>query len=126
MWKEEFATLDDYLSDEYGDDLRWFAAFDAKSYDYDVYHVRKDLQQDLKGNQLDYVIHRSLASFSKQNAEGVYFHLGDADHLVAGYERGSAHHVFLDDRRGLVVMLEPDTDVTLPEFPKTVREKARD
>lgn len=125
MWNDDFVALDDFLTAEFGDDLRWFAAFDAKSYDYDFFHVREDLRRDLKSHQLDYIIHRSLASFSKRNAEDVYFHLGDADYLVAGYESGTAYHVYLDDRRGLVVMLEPDTAVTLPKFVDTIREKSQ-
>lgn len=78
----------------------------------------------MKGHQLDYVVHRSLASFSRRNAEEMYSHLGEAGYLVSGYERGTAYHVYLGEDRGVVVMLEPDVAVTLPDFVETVREKA--
>ena len=116
MAKRRFEALADHLRDRYGEDLRWVADFDAGSYEYRFHHVRRDLKNDLKDRQLDYLIHRSLAVYNRRHAEEVYFHLGSADSLVVDYERGTAVHLFLDDRRGVVVMLEPTVPVTLPDF----------
>ena len=116
MPKYRFEPLVDHLRDRYGDDLRWVANYNARSYDYRFHHVRGDLKGDLKGIQLDHVIHRSLAVYNKRHAEEVYVHLGEADSLVVRYERGTAVHVFLDDRRGVTVMVEPTVEVALPAF----------
>ena len=123
MPKPSVDGLVSYLRDRYGDDLRWVADHDSRTYDYRVHHVREDLRNDLTGNQLDHVIHRSLAVYNKRHAEEVYFHLGDADHLSVSYERGMAIHLFLDDTRGLTVMLEPDVPVTLPTMVAECRSK---
>lgn len=119
----EFDSLLSYLRAEYGADLRWVANYDSQRYNYKVRHVRKDLEGELKGAQLDHVIHRSLAVYNKRHAEGIYFHLGESDHLTVHYERGTAIHVFLDDHRGVTIMLEPDVSVTLPEFVEDCRER---
>ena len=105
-----------FLRDRYGDDLRWVANYNSQTYDYRIHHVRDDLTTELTGNQLDYVIHRSLAVFNKRHSEEVYFHLGESDYLVVHYERGTALHVFLDDERGVTVMLEPEVPFTLPDL----------
>ncbi|WP_137285384.1 hypothetical protein [Halorussus salinisoli] len=116
MAKFDFDDLVSFLREQYGEDLRWVVNYNSKSYDYRFHHVRKDLEGDLKGIQLDYVIHRSLAVYNKRHAEGVYFHLGESDYLIVNYERGKAIHLFLDDKRGVTIMLEPDVAATLPDF----------
>ncbi|WP_435333244.1 hypothetical protein [Haloarchaeobius sp. TZWWS8] len=121
MKKFRFDRLVDDLRTQYGDDLRWVANYNSETYEYRVRYVRPDLETELKDNQLDYVIHRSLAVYNKRHAEEVYFHLGEADSLVVQYERGTAYHVFLDDTRGITIMFEPDVSVTLPSFAETCR-----
>lgn len=115
MPKFKFDKLVQYLRDQYGQDLRWIANYNSETFDYRFHHIRKDLKNDLKGNQLDYVIHRSLAVYNKRHAEEIYFHLGESDYLIVNYERGTAYHLFLDDKRGVTIMLEPDVSVTLPD-----------
>ncbi|MDX1746444.1 MAG: hypothetical protein R3324_10945 [Halobacteriales archaeon] len=115
MPKFRFDGLVAFLRDRYGEDLRWVANYNSESYSYRFHHVRTDLQNDLKGNQLDYVIHRSLAVYNKRHAEEVYFHLGESNYLTVAYEQGTAFHVFLDDKRGVTIMLEPDVQVTIPD-----------
>lgn len=121
-----FDPLRDHLRETLGEDLRWLASFDAESYDYDFHHVREDLETDLTDRQLDYVVHRSLAVFNKRHVDGIYFNLGESSSLVADYERGRAVHGFLDDRRGFVVTVEPDRDVSLPGFVEECREQLPD
>ena len=116
MAKSTFNKLVEYLRNQYGEDLRWVADYNSETYHYRVHHIREDLKNDLKGNQLDHVIHRSLAVYNKRHAEGVYFHLGESDYLIVNYERGTAYHLFLDDTRGVTIMLEPHVSVTLPEM----------
>ena len=123
MSKYRFDDLAAHLQDEYGEDLRWVANYDSDSYEYEFHHIRDDLDRDLKTHQLDRVIHRSLAVYNKRHAEEVYFHLGDADSLVVDYEKGTAFHLFLDDTRGVTVMLEPDVDVSLTQFDHEWRAK---
>jgi hypothetical protein len=115
MRKFQFDGLVDALTEQYGADLRWVANYNSKTYNYRFHHVRDGLKNELTGNQLDYVVHRSLAVYNRQHAEDVYFHLGDSDYLVVDYERGTAFHLFLDDVRGVTVVLEPDVSVTLPD-----------
>lgn len=115
MAKFDFRGLVEFLREQYGEDLRWVANYNSKTYDYRFHHTRDDIKNDLKGNQLDYVIHRSLAVYNKRHAEDVYFHLGESDHLIVNYERGTAFHLFLDDVRGVTVMLEPSVSITVPE-----------
>ncbi|MDX1746631.1 MAG: hypothetical protein R3324_11890 [Halobacteriales archaeon] len=116
MPKPRLEALVEFLLDRYGEDLRWVATYDTASFDYRFHHIRTDVKDDLKGRQLDHVIHRSLAVYNKRHAEEVYFHLGESDYLIVDYELGTAFHLFLDDRRGVTVMLEPDTELTLPTF----------
>jgi hypothetical protein len=116
MKKFQFDGLVAFLRDRHGEDLRWVANYNSETYDYRFHHVREDVRNELRGNQLDYVVHRSLAVYNKRHAEEVYFHLGEADHLVVDYERGTAYHLFLDDVRGVTIVLEPDVSVALSEF----------
>ena len=121
MPRFDFEELVRYLRDEYGEGLRWVANYHSTRLDYRFHHVRDDLKNDLTGNQLDHVIHRSLAVYNKRHAEDVYFHLGESDSLVVSYEKGTAVHVFLDDRRGVTVMVEPDVSISLPDFVEACR-----
>ena len=123
MAKYDFDDLVSFLRERYGEDLRWIANYNSESYDYEFQHIRNDLKNDLKGNQLDYVIHRSLAVYNKRHTEEVYFHLGESDYLIVNYERGKAFHVFLDDKRGVTIMIEPDVSVSLPEFVDDCRDR---
>lgn len=123
MAKPNLDALVEYLKETYADDLRWVANYNSKSYDYEFHHVRKNLKNDLKGIQLDYVVHRSLAVYNKRHAEEVYFHLGESDYLIVHYERGTAFHIFLDDDRGVTIMLEPDVSVVLPDFVDECRDR---
>jgi hypothetical protein len=116
MRKFVFDGLVAFLREEYGTDLRWVANYNSKTYEYEFRHVRDDLRDDLTGVQLDHVVHRSIAVYNKRHAEDVYFHLGEANYLVTDYERGTAFHVFLDDVRGVTILLEPHVSVTVPEF----------
>lgn len=121
MAKFSFDGLVDFLQNAFGEDLRWVANYNSETYDYTFRYIREDLESELKGGELDYVIHRSLAVYNKRHAEEVYFHLGEADHLSVTYDRGTAFHVFLDDKRGVTIMLEPDVPVTLPDFVEECR-----
>ncbi|MFB6253073.1 MAG: hypothetical protein ABEI06_00520 [Halobacteriaceae archaeon] len=123
MEKYSFDSLLEYLHETFDSDLRWVANYNAQSYDYKFHHIRADLKNELTGNQLDYVIHRSLAVYNKRHAEEVYFHLGESDFLLVHYDKGSAYHIFLDDRRGVTIMVEPDVTVSVPKFIERCREK---
>lgn len=123
MKKFEFGELVAFLSAEFEADLRWVAVYNAETYDYNFRFIRDDLKTELTGNQLDYLIHRSLAVYNKRHAEEVYFHLGEADSLVVDYDRGRAIHVFLDDVRGVTIMVEPDRSIRLPEFSEACRDR---
>ena len=125
MAKFSFERLVKYLCSTCGEDLRWVANYNSQSFGYEFRHIRDDLQSDLTGNQLDYLIHRSLTVYNKRHAEEVYFHLGDADYLAVDYERGTAFHIFLDDVRGVTIMLEPDRSVQVPEFINECRDQIR-
>ncbi len=115
MPKFAYEALVRFLRDRHGRDLRWVANYNSKTYDYRFHHIREDLETELSEHQLDYVVHRSLAVYNKRHAEEVYFHLGASDYLIVSYERGTAVHLFLDDVRGVTIMLEPDVSVTLPD-----------
>jgi hypothetical protein len=82
MASHDVAHLASHLRTEYGDDLRWVAYYNSRSYTYQVEHLRDDLRNELTENQLDRVIHRSLAVYNKRHAEEVYFHLGESDYLI--------------------------------------------
>lgn len=125
MPKFDIGGLVDFLRDGYGEDLRWVANYNSKTYDYHIHHVRKDLKNELKGIQLDHLVHRSLAVYNKRHAENVYFHLGESDYLIVDYERGTAFHLFLDKHRGVTIMLEPHVSVTLPDVIDDWRSKIK-
>ncbi|WP_440988329.1 hypothetical protein [Haloarchaeobius baliensis] len=122
MQKYSLDRLVPFLENRYGDDLRWVANYNSRTYEYRFHHVRDDLTTEFTGNQLDYLVHRSLAVYNKRHAEEVYFNLGAADSLVVDYEHGTALHVFLDDRRGVTIVVEPTVSVTVPDLVDECRE----
>lgn len=61
--------------------------------------------------------------FNKRHVEEVYFHLGEADYLITNQEKGTAFHIYLGENRGVVIMLEPDVEVSLPGFIEECRNK---
>ncbi|MFC7044734.1 hypothetical protein ACFQH6_04255 [Halobacteriaceae archaeon GCM10025711] len=111
-----FDALVDHLREERGDDLRWVASFDSDRFTYKVRYVRDDLKTDLTDRQLQIIIHRSMAVFNRDHVEDVYYHLGDAQALVVQHEEATAVHLYLDDRRGVVVKLAADAEIPLPGF----------
>lgn len=116
MTNWNFDALVDFLEDEFGDALRWVASFDSDRFTYQVRYVRDDLQTDLSDLDLQTVIHRSMAVFNRSHVEDVYFHLGEARTLVAEHERATAVHLYLDERRGVVVKVESGTSVAVPSI----------
>ena len=122
MKKYSLDRLVAFLEERYGDDLRWVANYNSRTYEYRFHHIRDDLTTEFTGNQLDFLVHRSLAVYNKRHAEEVYFNLGEADSLVVDYEHGTALHVFLDDRRGVTIVVEPAVSVTLPDLVDECRE----
>ncbi|MDG5776991.1 hypothetical protein QA599_11090 [Haloarculaceae archaeon H-GB1-1] len=116
MAKPRYDDLKSFLADRFGDSLRWVASFDSDSYTYNVRWIRDDLKTDLSNFDFDTIVHRSMAVFNRRHVEDVYFHLGDANSLVIEHERATAVHVYVDDSRGVVIKLEPDASVTIPEF----------
>lgn len=121
MKKYDLTDMVDHLVTAYGDDLRWVANYNSQSFAYKFHFIRDDLKTELTGNQLDYVIHRSLAVYNKRHAEEVYFHLGDAQQLTVQYDHGTAVHLFLDEVRGVTIMVEPDRSLAFPEFVEECR-----
>ena len=104
------------LTDRFGDALRWVASFDSQRFTYDVRYVRDDLETELSGLDFDTIVHRSMAVFNRRHVEDVYFHLGDARSLLVEHEQAWALHLYLDDRRGVVVKVEADASVPMPEL----------
>jgi hypothetical protein len=116
MQKYDFTDLLAFLKESFGEDLRWVANFRADTTQYKFQFVRDDLTDDLRSRDLDNVIHRSLAVFNRRHVDRVYPHLGTSRYVLAEYERGLALHLYLDDARGVAVVLEPDAEVDLPGF----------
>lgn len=125
MKRYDFEPLVDHLVTTHGDDLRWVANYNSQSFSYEFQFIRNDLKTELTGNQLDYVIHRSLAVYNKRHTEEVYFHLGDAHQLTVNYDKGTAVHVFLDDVRGVTIMVEPDLSLVFPDFVEECRDRIK-
>lgn len=123
MPKPQYAALIDWLREEYGDQLRWVASFDSRRHSYSVRYIREDLKTELTTHQFDTIVHRSIAVFNRRHVEDVYFHLGDAEALVARYEEAMAIHLYLSDVTGVVIKLTPDASVTLPDFLETCLER---
>lgn len=119
----DYTALIDWLVAEHDESLRWVASFDHRRFKHDVRFVRDDLKTELTEQQLDLIVHRSLAVFNRNHVEDVYAHLGDAQALVVEHERATAIHVYLDDERGVVVKLEPEATVAVPGFAADCRDQ---
>jgi len=116
MGTRNFEALIAFLTDEFGESLRWVATFDSEQYTYKVRHIREDLRTELSGMDLDTIVHRSIAVFNRRHVEDVYFHLGDAQSLLVEHEQALAFHLYLDDRRGVVIKLQTGATVSVPEL----------
>lgn len=116
MAAPNYDALVAWLREEYGDDLRWVASFDHRKFSYRVRQIRDDLRNDLSEQELETIVHRTMAVFNRPHVEDVHFHLGDASCLIVQHERATAVHVYLDDHRGVMVKIEPDAGVTVPGF----------
>lgn len=112
----DYDALVAFLTDRYGDQLRWVASFNADNYRYDVRYIRQDLKTELSTHDLDVVIHRSIALFNRPYVEEVYTHLGHARSLVLQHERATAVHVYLGESDGFVVKIRAGNDVSIPGF----------
>jgi hypothetical protein len=123
MPKANYEALISFLQEEYGDALRWVASFDSDSMNYDVRYIRDDLKTELSGLDFDTIVHRSMVVFNRRHLEDVYFHLGDAESLVVEYDEAMAVHLYLDDRRGIVIKLQRGADVSIPEFREACLER---
>jgi hypothetical protein len=123
MPKANYEALISVLQEEYGDALRWVASFDSDSMNYDVRYIRDDLKTELSGLDFDTIVHRSMVVFNRRHLEDVYFHLGDAESLVVEYDEAMAVHLYLDDRRGIVIKLQRGADVSIPEFREACLER---
>jgi len=111
-----YDALVEWLRERFGESLRWVASFDSDRYTYRVRHVREDLRGELTEQQLDVIIHRSMAVYSRHRLEDVYRHLGTAHSMVVGHERATAVHLYLQGSDGVVVKLAPEASVTTPAF----------
>lgn len=123
MSKPQYAALVDWLRGEFDDQLRWVASFNSKSHSHKVRYIREDLKTELTGHQLDTIVHRSMAVFNRRHVEDVYFHLGEAECLIARHERAMAVHIYLSDVTGVVIKLTSEASVTLPDFIDACLEK---
>ncbi|MFW5903504.1 MAG: hypothetical protein ACOCS7_02070 [Halolamina sp.] len=123
MPRPNYGALVSFLQEEYGDALRWVASFDSESMDYDIRYIRDDLKTDLSGFNFDTIVHRSIAIFNRRHVEDVYFHLGDAESLLVEYDEAIAVHLYLDDRRGVVIKIQSGADVSIPEFREACLER---
>jgi len=116
MAKPDYDALVSFLTDRFGESLRWVASFDSRRFSYDVRYIRDDLKTELSGLDFDTIVHRSMAVFNRRHVEDVYFHLGDAESLLVEHEEAMAVHLYLDDRRGVVVKIGTGAEVTMPAF----------
>lgn len=123
MAKPDYDALVAHLTDRFGDALRWVASFDSDRFAYEVRYVRDDLKTELSDHDFDTIVHRSMAVFNRRHVEDVYFHLGDARSLVVEHERATAVHLYLDERRGVVVKVESGESVTMPELREACLER---
>jgi hypothetical protein len=123
MAKPDYDALISFLEERYGDSLRWVASFDSERIDYTVRYIRDDLKTELSGLDFDTIVHRSMVVFNRRHVEDVYFHLGDARTLVAEYDDATAVHLYLDDRRGVVIKIESGAEVSIPAFREACLER---
>jgi hypothetical protein len=111
-----FDSFVERLRERFGESLRWVASFDSDRFAYEIRYVREDLKTELTEQQLDVIIHRSMAVYNRRHLEDVYNHLGTAQSLVVEHDRAMAVHVYFGDSRGVVVKLSTDASVTTPSF----------
>ncbi|MFC7095825.1 hypothetical protein [Halobaculum marinum] len=112
----DYDNLIAYLSEEFDDDLRWVASFNAQSYDYTMHYIRPGLETELSTHEFDIVVHRSIALFRRPYVEEVYAHLGPAQSLVIQHERATAFHLYLSDVTGVIIKIAEGNDITVPAF----------
>jgi hypothetical protein len=125
MPARKYEALVTWLREEFDDGLRWVASFDHETFSYTVRYIREDLKTELKEQELDTIVHRSLAVYNRNHVEDVYFHLGAAECLVVQHERATAVHVYLGESRGVVIKLADGATFTMPTFPESCRARLR-
>jgi hypothetical protein len=123
MARPAYDAFLDWLDERFGDSLRWVASFHSDQFTYEVRYVREDLRTELTEQQLDVVIHRSMAVYNRRHLGDVYNHLGRAESLVVQHERATAVHLYLGDATGVVVKLSTDAEVTTPTFAAEATER---
>ncbi|KAB1197850.1 MULTISPECIES: hypothetical protein [Haloferax] len=111
-----YENLIEMLRDRFGQNLRWVASFDSKTYNYTVEYIRPDLKTELSNHQFDVVVHRSIALFRRPYIEEVYTHLGNVNALVLQHDRATAVHLYLSDTTGVIVKIKAGNSVSIPEF----------
>jgi hypothetical protein len=121
MSKPDYDALVAWLREEHGDHLRWVASFNHETFGYRVRYIREDLRTELKGLELERIIHRSLAVYNRRRLRDVYFHLGDPESLVVQHERATAVHLYLTEETGVVIKLADGAAFSMPAFPEACR-----
>jgi len=111
-----YDALIEWLRDRFGESLRWVASFDSDHYTYRVRYIREELKSELTEHELDVIIHRSMAVYSRHRLEDVYRHLGTARSMVVEHERATAVHLYFGGTRGVVVKLGGEASVNTPGF----------
>ena len=111
-----YDSLVAFLQEEFDDDLRWVASFNATSYNYTMRYIRPDLTSELSGHEFDIVVHRSIALFRRPYVEEVYSHLGPARTLVIEHERATAVHLYLSEVTGVIVKIKAGHEIAVPTF----------
>ncbi|KAB1185311.1 MULTISPECIES: hypothetical protein [Haloferax] len=111
-----YENLIEMLHGRFGQNLRWVASFDSKTYNYTVQYIRPDLKTELSNHQFDVVVHRSIALFRRPYIEEVYTHLGNVNSLVLQHDRATAVHLYLSDTTGLIIKIKAGNSVSIPEF----------
>jgi hypothetical protein len=111
-----YDTLVAYLRDQFEDDLRWIASFDATNYTYKMQYIRPNLRTELSSRDFDVVVHRSIALFRRPYVEEVYSHLGPARTLVLEHERATAVHLYISDTAGVIIKIKAGNEISVPTF----------
>lgn len=114
--KPDYDNFLAFLHDQFVDDLRWVASFDATTYDYQMHYIKPGVETELSDREFDAVVHRSVALFRRPSVEEVYAHLGSAQALVIEHERATAVHIYLSDTTGLIIKIRAGNDITVPTF----------
>lgn len=115
-------ALVEWLQDRFGDELRWVADFDSGPFRYRIHHVRPDLRTELTDQELDVIVHRTMAVFNRHHLRDVYTHLGPARALVVEHEDATAVHVYTGETTAVVIKLAPGASITVPGFAAEVHE----